>query len=152
MITEEIYNSNSKSNKTNESTVVRKFKGEVAKYIEELIHQDNAEDLVYSFKKDEVSSERFYNVLKRLPFIYYGNYRDIVTVCIGSPEKIGNETQNAAIRITVEGGETFYYWMRGINQVLSIDSDIYYGLNNNEVYFDKYELEVVFREAGYIWP
>lgn len=134
------------------STSEEIFKGAEIKYLKELLKQDGIEKLLYQFKKEEVTSKRYWNILLKIKMIYSvtENYRNISSVYVGSVYDDDSRTQNAVIKITFEDANILYYTVSGKN-VIETDSYTYYARSKYEEYFDNYDLEILFKEAGYVW-
>lgn len=128
------------------------FKDAEINFLNELLNQENINDLLYQFKKDEVTSKRYWNILLKIPHISKAtqNYRNISSVRIGSPHKDSSKIENTVIEINFDDGNSLYYMFIGIH-IAETDYNTYCSLNINEEYFDKYELEVLFKEAGFVW-
>lgn len=151
LTTSEVYSNYSKSNETNQFTTTETFKSAETNYIKELLVREDIADLIYDFKKDEVTSKRYWNVLLKIEFSsireHYGN---ISKIYIGSQYTDDRAKQNAVIKVVLEDGNEFFYII--INNIFAItDSSAYYLRNSNEVCFDRYDLEVLYKEVGYTW-
>lgn len=151
LTTAAVYNNHSTSNGTTQTVNTKTFKGAEIKYVEELLAREDAADLVYGFKRDEVTSKRYWKILLKVEFTDIRNYYgSILTICIGSPYTDDRAKQNAVIKVALEDGSELYYAVIG-NHVAFTDSTTYYLKNLNEVCFDSYDLEVLYKEVGYIW-
>ena len=129
------------------------FSGAEIKYLQELLSQEDIETLVYQFKKNEVTSKESWNLLSKLLWIDDAtrNYRNINFVRVGSVGTASNSVQQIYYRISFKNGDELYYMVYG-KRVAVTDSHTYSYYSQNDKYFDTYDLEILFKEAGYAWP
>ena len=130
----------------------RQKQKKLTKYIKELLAQENIDELIYEFKKEEVTSTPYWKILQKITKLTevlndFGNLR---SVCIGSPYTNGFKDTMGFVKITFGDGSIQYYRVISGSFTLMLPEDYNSGLIN-EYCYEQYELEVFYKESGYIW-
>lgn len=153
LTTSEIYNSFAKSGDNKFLLSEERFVNAQLAYIHELLHGDNPSDFIYSIKKDEVTSKKFWKIVLNITRFseIRKNANNIQSIAVSSPYTDDRQNTNAVIMVTLEEGDRLYYALIN-NNFSSTDSQTYgsLSLSSNTVYYTDYDLEVLFKESG-IW-
>lgn len=122
------------------------------KYIKELLTQENIDELIYEFKKNEVTSTPYWEILRKTIKLgdVFDDFGRLQSVCIGSPYTNSLKETMGFVKITFGDGSIKYY--RAVNGSFTpmLPEDYNSGLIN-EYCYEQYELEVFYKESGLTW-
>jgi len=128
------------------------FSNAEIKYLKEVLKQNNIDDLLYEFKKNEVKSKKYWTILNRALFgIDTNEYSSRVNyVCVGSLSDDESETDGIVVKIGFENGENLYY-ISYDRRLMPTNEDMFQSRSKYKTYFYEYEIEVYYKEVGGTW-